>query len=147
MWVNWPHIKWPLQVRAALVNQLRAESFLVFTVLPLTRLPAICEVPQTHLPHPGPVIAFLDVRVGRHLSQGERKGAGIDLSFRDHQLNAPHLVPSSDNYGYCKAFEMIYLAASVAGGAVKPLCVGFNFHCVVFQSTSNCVHLELCWGT
>lgn len=119
----------------------------MFTVLPLTRLPAICEAPQTHLPHPGPVMAFLDVPVGLHLSQGQGKGAVIDLSFRDHQLNAAHLVPSSDNYGYCKAFEMIYLAASVAGGAVKPLSVGFNFHSAVFQSTSNHVNLELCCRT
>lgn len=146
MWVSWPHIEQPWQVRAEPANQLRAESFLVFTVLPLTRLPAICEVPQTHLPHPGPVMAFLDVPVGLHLSQGEGKGAVIDQSFRDHQLNVPHLVPSSDNYGYFKAFEMIYLAASV-GGAVKPLCVGFNFHSVVFQSTSNRVNLELCCRT
>lgn len=120
-----------------------AEGFLVFTVLPLTRLPAICEVLQTHLPHPGPVMAFLNVRVGLHLSEGEGKGAVIDLSFSDHQLKAPHLVPTSDNYGYCKACEMIYLAASVARGAVKPLCV----HNAVFQSASNRANLELCCTT
>lgn len=106
------------------VIQLRAESFLVFTALPLTRLPAICEVLQTHLPHPGPVMAFLNVRMGLHLSQGDGKGAVRDLSFRDHQLNAPHLVPSLDNYGYCKAFKMIYLDSFFARGAVKPLRVG-----------------------
>lgn len=132
---------------AAPVIRLRAKTFLVFTVLPLTRLPAICEVLQTHLPHPGPVMAFLNVHVGLHLSEGEGKGAVIDPSFSDHQLNAPHLVPSSDNYGYCKAREMIYLAASVARGAVKPLCVGFNVHNAVFQSTSNRANLELCCRT
>lgn len=66
-------------------------------------------------------------------SISRRRGAVIDLSFRDHQLKVPHLVPSLDNYGYCKAFEMIYLDTSVARGAVKPLCVGFNFHRAVFQ--------------
>lgn len=74
MWVNWPHVERPWQVRAAPINQFRAESLLVFTVPPLTRLPTICEVLQTHLPHPGPVMAFLNVHVGLHLSQGEGKG-------------------------------------------------------------------------
>lgn len=119
----------------------------MFTVLPLTRLPAICEVLKTHLPHPGPVMAFLNVLVGLHLSEGEGKGAVIDPSFSDHQLEAPHLVPTSDNYGYCKACEMIYLAASVARGAVKPLCVGICVHNAVFQSASNRANLELCCTT
>lgn len=73
-------------------------SFLVFTVVPLTTLPAICEVPQTHLLHPGLVMAFLMCTwVPIYL---KRRGAVIDLSFEDHQLDAQHLVLPSHNYGY-----------------------------------------------
>lgn len=105
----------------------------MFTILSLTTLPAICEVPQTHLLHPGPVMAFLNVHVGLQLSQGEGGGgAVIDLSFRDHQPDAQHLVFHSHNYGYCKAFKMINLAGSVTGGVIKPLCVDFNVSNVAF---------------
>lgn len=101
----------------------------MFTVPSLTTLPAICGVPQTHLLHPGLVMAFLNVHGGLQLSQEER--AVIGLSFRHHQADAQHLVFHSHNYGYCKAFEMINLADSVARGVIKPLCVGFNVHNVV----------------
>ena len=65
------------------------------------------------------------------LSQGEG-GAVIDLSFQDHQPDAQHLLLASHNYGYSKAFKMIYLADSVTEGVIKPLCVDFNVHNVVF---------------
>lgn len=111
-------------------SHIKDKSFLVFTILSLTTLSAICEVPQTHLLHPGLVMAFLNVHVGLQLSQGER--AVIDLSFQDHQPDAQHLVFHSHNYGYCKAFKMINLAGSVTGGVIKPLCVDFNGHNVAF---------------
>lgn len=124
---------------------IKDKSFLVFTILSLTTLPAICEVPQTHLLHRGLVMTFLYVHVGLQISQGER--AFIDLSFQDHQLDAQHLVFHLHNYGYCKAFKMINLAGSVTRGVIKPLCVDFNVHNVVYQSTPNCVNLELCCRT
>lgn len=131
--VNWPRIPLLWQVKAVhLVKQSRIKdkSFLVFTILSLTTLPAICGVPQTHLLHRGLVMAFLNVHVGLQLSQGER--AVIDLSFQDHQPDAQHLVFHSHNYGYCKAFKMINLAGSVTRGVIKPLCVDFNVHNVVY---------------
>lgn len=142
--VNWPgtHVR---AVRLAKQSHIRDKSFLVFTILSLTTLSAICEVPQTHLLHRGLVMTFLNVHVGLQLSQGER--AFIDLSSQDHQLDAQHLVFHSHNYGYCKAFKMINLAGSVTRGVIKPLCVDFNVHDVVYQSTPNCVNLELCCRT
>lgn len=130
---NWPFIPLLWQARAAyLVKQshIKDKSFLVFTILSLTTLPAICEVLQTHLLHPGLVMAFLNVHVGLQLSQGEE--AVIDLSFQDHQPDAQHLVFHSHNYGYCKAFKMINLAGCVTRGVIKPLCVDFNVHNVVY---------------
>lgn len=146
--VNWPHIALLWRVRAThsvKQSRIKDKSLLVFTILSLTTLPAICEVLQTHLLHPGLVMAFLNVHVGLQLSQGE--GAVIDLSFQDHQPDAQHLVFQSHNYGYCKAFKMINLAGSVTGGVIKPLCVDFNVHNVVLSSTPNCVNLELCCRT
>lgn len=71
---NWPRIP-PLPragaARSVKQSHIKDKSFLVFTILSLTTLPAICEVPQTHLLHPGLVMAFLNVHVGLRLSQGE----------------------------------------------------------------------------
>lgn len=131
--MNWPHHPLLWQVRAVyLVKQscIKDKSFLVFTILSLTTLPAICEVPQTHLLHPGLVMAFLYVHVGLQVSQGER--AVIDMSFQDHQPDAQHLVFHSHNYGFCKAFKMINLAGSVTRGVIKALCVDFYVHNVVY---------------
>lgn len=126
-------------------SHINDQSLPAFTIFSLTRLAAICEVLQTHLLHPGLVMAFLNVHVGLQLSQGE--GAVIDLPLQDHQPDAQHLVFQWHNYGYCKAFRMINLAASVTGGVIKPLCVDFNVHNVVLESTPSCVNLELCCRT
>lgn len=129
---DWPQIAllWDLgATHFVKESHIKDKSFLVFTILSLT-LPAICEVLQTHLLHPGLVMAFLNVRVGLQLSEGAE--AVIDLAFQDHQPDAQHLVFQSDNYGYCNALEMINLAGSVTGGVIKPLCVDFNVHNVEF---------------
>lgn len=79
VWIGLPFHCFDRLRGAHLVKEspIKDKSFLVFTILSLTTLPAICEVPQTHLLHPGLVMAFLNVHVGLQLSEEETKGGRL----------------------------------------------------------------------